>query len=156
MYGIFLHPALLFFSKQTEASCFYGPHRLLLSLGPGVYHIEYLAPSREASCILIVDKDIGVKFPGSIIRPLLFRVITVDGVEFNAVDTAVFHGFVKLCPCSDGPEDEQRTPLLQFPERNKGKELLFTNFRIVMLNDSAVKVDRNFNVGKISHNPSQK
>ena len=87
---------LLFFSKKTEASLLYRPHRLLLSLGPGVNHIKYLAPSRKTAYILIVNEDIGVYLSGCILRPFLFRIVTVDGIKFNAVCTAVFNGFVKF------------------------------------------------------------
>ena len=118
----------------------------LLPCGAMANHLVDGAPVGEASNVAVIDEDIGVELAAEliIVFECLFRVVTIDGIEFDASFATPVDGIVKQFAFTNRPQNQLVMVGNEHPQRLDGKRSLFANRRIAVLNDGAVKIYCNY------------
>ena len=108
-------------------------------------HLIDGAPVGEATQITIVDEYLDLELAremGIVIGGLL-GIVTIDGIELEAALATPLDSLVEKLALANRPQNEPVTILTEHLQGIDGKGDLLANSRILMGNDSTVKIDCN-------------
>lgn len=113
-----------------------------LFLGPRDYFID-TSPVREATQIMIIDIDISHQFPGHVAFPFkeVSRwVITIYSIKLQSMLKAKLDGLLLSFSFPGCPQYKTITLAFERFERLESEGFHFTDFRISVFDDGAVKI----------------
>ncbi len=100
-----------------------------------------LTPAQEASHVAVIDEDIRIDLSAHAAIEFFFRIAFVHRIEFQAILLAKVNGLLQPFAVPVCPKDQAMSFLLQFKEGIKGKYLGWSDLRVFVLHNGAVKIN---------------